>query len=150
MIRLKVLEQLQNIRKKYGFDQSLTTQYFYYLNDVSPLSLHSNKKEDYTFLSHGKYSYKTLFRIGESTLVLKYPYLRESFQKNGKKVSEIITETLPNTAILALFAISIAISIGIFFGILSVTVGNIASYFFNASQKSFVLSAISLLLNVTS
>lgn len=42
-------EQLQNIRKKYGFDQSLTTQYFYYLNDVSPLSLHSNKSEDYTF-----------------------------------------------------------------------------------------------------
>ena len=27
-------EQLQNIRKKYGFDQSLTTQYFYYLNDA--------------------------------------------------------------------------------------------------------------------
>ena len=112
-------EQLKNIRKKYGFDQSLTTQYLYYLNDVSPLSIHSSKTEDYTFLSHGKYSYKTLFRIGESTLVLKYPYLRESFQKNGKKVSEIISETLPNTAILALFAISIAIGIGILFGILS-------------------------------
>ena len=112
-------EQLKNIRKKYGFDQPLTTQYLYYLNDVSPLSIHSSKIGDYTFLSHGKYSYKTLFRIGESTLVLKHPYLRESFQKNGKKVSEIITETLPNTAILALFAISIAIGIGILFGILS-------------------------------
>ena len=112
-------EQLKNIRKKYGFDQPLTTQYLYYLNDVSPLSIHSSKTEDYTFLNPGKYSYKTLFRIGESTLVLKYPYLRESFQKNGKKVSEIITETLPNTAILALFAISIAIGIGILFGILS-------------------------------
>ena len=112
-------EQLKNIRKKYGFDQPLTTQYLYYLNDISPLSIHSSKTEDYTFLNPGKYSYKTLFRIGESTLVLKYPYLRESFQKNGKKVSEIITETLPNTAILALFAISIAIGIGILFGILS-------------------------------
>jgi len=112
-------EQLKNIRKKYGFDQPLTTQYLYYLNDVSPLSIHSSKIGDYTFLSHGKYSYKILFSVGESTLVLKYPYLRESFQKNGKKVSEIITETLPNTAILALFAISIAIGIGILFGILS-------------------------------
>lgn len=112
-------EQLKNIRKKYGFDQPLTTQYLYYLNDVSPLSIHSSKTEDYTFLNPGKYSYKTLFRIGESTLVLKYPYLRESFQKNGKKVSEVISETLPNTAILALFAISIAIGIGILFGILS-------------------------------
>jgi len=112
-------EQLQNIRKKYGFDQSLTTQYFYYLNDVSPLSLHSNKSEDYTFLSDGKYSYQLLFSIGESSVVLKYPYLRESFQKNGKKVSEVISETLPNTAILALFAISIAIIVGIIFGIFS-------------------------------
>ena len=112
-------EQLQNIRKKYGFDQSLSTQYFYYLNDVSPLSLHSNKSEDYTFLRDGKYSYQLLFSIGESSVVLKYPYLRESFQKNGKKVSEVISETLPNTAILALFAISIAIIVGIIFGILS-------------------------------
>ena len=112
-------EQLQNIRKKYGFDQSLTTQYFYYLNDVSPLSLHSNKPEDYTFLRDGKYSYQLLFSIGESSVVLKCPYLRESFQKNGKKVSEVISETLPNTAILALFAISIAIIVGIIFGILS-------------------------------
>ena len=112
-------EQLKNIRKKYGFDQSLTTQYLYYLNDVSPLSIHSSKTGDYTFLNPGKYSYKILFSIGESTLVLKYPYLRESFQKNGKKVSEIISETLPNTAILALFAISIAIGIGILFCILS-------------------------------
>lgn len=112
-------DQLQNIRKKYGFDQSLTTQYIYYLNDLSPLSIHSNKIDDYTFLSNGKYSHKTLFSIASYTVVLKFPYLRASFQKNGKKVSEIIYETLPNTAILALFAISIAIGIGLFFGILS-------------------------------
>jgi len=112
-------DQLQNIRKKYGFDQSLTTQYIYYLNDLSPLSIHSNKIDDYTFLSNGKYSYKTIFTIASYTLVLKFPYLRESFQKNGKKVSDIISETLPNTAILALVAISIAIGIGLFFGILS-------------------------------
>ena len=112
-------DQLQNIRKKYGFDQSLTTQYIYYLNDLSPLSIHSNKIEDYTFLSNGKYSHKRLFSIDTYTLVLKFPYLRESFQKNGKKVSDIISETLPNTAILALFSISIAIGFGLFFGILS-------------------------------
>jgi len=112
-------EQLERIQKKYGFDKPLTTQYFYYLNDVSPLSIHSNNKEDFTFLKKGKYSYKKLFSIGEISLVLKYPYLRESFQKNGKKVSEVILETLPNTAILALFSISIAIFLGIIFGIFS-------------------------------
>jgi peptide/nickel transport system permease protein len=112
-------EQLKNIRKKYGFDQSITRQYFYYLNDVSPLSFHSIKTEDYTFLSKGKYSYQSLFSLGETNVVLKYPYLRESFQKNGKKVSNVISETLPNTAVLALVAIVIAIVFGIFFGILS-------------------------------
>ena len=112
-------EQLERIQKKYGFDKPLTTQYFYYLNDVSPLSIHSNNKEDFTFLKKGKYSYKKLFSVGGISLVLKYPYLRESFQKNGKKVSEVILETLPNTAILALFSISIAIFLGIIFGIFS-------------------------------
>jgi len=112
-------EQLERIQKKYGFDKPLTTQYFYYLNDVSPLSIHSNSEDDFTFLKKGKYSYKKLFSVGEISLVLKYPYLRESFQKNGKKVSEVILETLPNTAILALFSISIAIFIGIIFGIFS-------------------------------
>ncbi len=112
-------EQLERIQKKYGFDKPLTTQYFYYLNDVSPLSIHSNNKEDFTFLKKGKYSYKKLFSVGGISLVLKYPYLRESFQKNGKKVSEVILETLPNTAILALFSISIAIFLGIIFGVFS-------------------------------
>ncbi len=112
-------EQLERIQKKYGFDKPLTTQYFYYLNDVSPLSIHSNNKEDFTFLKKGTYSYKKLFSVGGISLVLKYPYLRESFQKNGKKVSEVVLETLPNTAILALFSISIAIFLGIIFGIFS-------------------------------
>lgn len=112
-------EQLANIRKKYGFDQPKVKQYFYYLNDLSPLSFHSNNEDDYTFLDDAKYSYSTLFSLGNTTVALKYPYLRESFQKNGKRVSEVIAETLPNTAILAVFAIVIAMVLGIIFGVLS-------------------------------
>lgn len=52
-------------------------------------------------------------------MVLKTPYLRESFQKSGKKVSQIIGHTLPSTAVLAIFAIGIAIVFGIVFGIIS-------------------------------
>lgn len=112
-------EQLENIRKKYGFDQSVTTQYLYYLNDLSPLSIHSNDPENYTFLSVEKYTFFNVVSFSNSSIVLKYPYLRKSFQKNDKNVSEVIAETLPNTAILAVSAITIAIIIGIFFGILS-------------------------------
>lgn len=112
-------EQLQNIRKKYGFDQPISTQYLYYLNDLSPVSIHSKSPENYTFLDSNKYTYSELFSISDKAVVMKYPYLRKSFQKNEKNVVDVISETLPNTAILAVSAIVIAIIIGIFFGVLS-------------------------------
>ena len=112
-------EQLQAVRAKYGFDKSLTTQYFYYLNDLSPISFHSASKEDYTYLAEDKYSAITLFSVAETNVALKIPYLRESFQKNGQKVSSVIGETLPNTFVLAISAIVVALIIGIFFGIIS-------------------------------
>ena len=111
--------QLQAIQQKYGFDKPLLTQYFYYLNDLSPISVHSNSAAHYTALSANTFSYHSLFSTQNQTVVLKFPYLRASFQKNGKKVATVIRETLPNTAILALSAISIAIIIGLFLGVLS-------------------------------
>ena len=112
-------EQLQNIRKKYGFDKPVFTQYLYYVNDVSLVSFHSTNQNDYTFLSEGKYNAISLFTINETTIVVKTPYLRQSFQKNGKNVSEVIKETLPNTAVLALSAIIIALFLGIILGVFS-------------------------------
>ncbi len=112
-------EQIAAVKAKYGFDKPISTQYFYYLNDLSPVSFHSTNSEDYTFLEDGKYSAVTLFTLGQTTTVIKWPYLRESFTKQGKKVSQVIAETLPNTAVLAISAITIAIILGIFFGIVS-------------------------------
>ena len=111
--------QLKSIQKKYGFDKPLSTQFFYYLNDLSPVSIHSSSIENYTYLAENKYSYQRLFSINDKIFVLKFPYLRDSFQKSGKKVSEIISETLPNTAVLALSSIVIAIFFGITLGVLS-------------------------------
>lgn len=112
-------DQIALVRAKYGFDKPISTQYVYYLNDLSPISFHSTKPEDYTFLSDGKYSATSLFTIGSTTTVIKFPYLRESFNKQGKKVSQVIGETLPNTFVLAVSAIFIAIVLGIIFGIIS-------------------------------
>ena len=112
-------EQLKAIKKKYGFDKSTTTQYLLYLNDLSPLSFHSANRDDFTYLKKNKYNALKLVTIGNTTTVLKFPYLRESYHKNGKKVIKIIKETLPNTAVLAITSILIAIVIGIIFGILS-------------------------------
>ena len=111
-------EQLNTIRKKYGFDKPISTQYLYYINDLSPISFHSTQKDDYTYLTD-KYNAASLFSLGNTQVALKAPYLRESFQKNGKNVSDVIGETLPNTAILAIAAITIALALGIVLGILS-------------------------------
>jgi len=112
-------EQLAIVKQKYGFDKPISTQYLYYLNDVSPLSLHSNAPQEYTYLSPNKYTAAKLFTLGDITAVIKFPYLRESFTKQGKKVSQVLAETLPNTFVLAVSAIIIALGLGIFLGVIS-------------------------------
>ncbi|GAA4817881.1 ABC transporter permease [Litoribaculum gwangyangense] len=112
-------EQLALVKQKYGFDKPISTQYFYYINDLSPISFHSKQAEDYTFLQDGKYKAAKLFSIGNTSFVLKLPYLRESFTKQGKNVSEVLKETLPNTFVLAVSAITIAIILGVLLGIVS-------------------------------
>ena len=111
--------QLAIVKQKYGFDQPIITQYFYYLNDLSPLSFHSKNSDDYTFLESHPYSFQPLFETQNTSVVLKYPYLRTSFTKQGKKVSEILKETLPNTIVLAVASICIALILGLFLGVIS-------------------------------
>lgn len=112
-------EQLALIRKNLGLDQTLWKQYLYYINDLSPLSFHAETGDSYTSMESNKYKGWSILTIAETTILLKKPYLRISFQKQGKLVSEIISETLPNTLVLAITAISFAIIIGILLGIWS-------------------------------
>ena len=114
-------EQLAQIRKNLGLDQPVWKQYLYYLNDLSPISIHDNqtKETTYTSLNSGKYEYQKITDIGDNTIVLKKPFLRNSFQKQGKSVATIIAETLPNTIVLAISAIIIATIIGVGLGIIS-------------------------------
>ena len=112
-------EQVEAVRKKYGFDKPKGTQYFYYLNDLAPISFHNSQPDAYTYLSKNKYVFTKLFSIGKTDVAIKFPYLRESFTKQGKKVSEVIGETLPNTFVLAVSAIIIAIVLGLILGVIS-------------------------------
>ncbi len=113
-------EQLNNIKKKFGLNEPVYLQYLYYLNDLSPLSIHENNNNTaYTYLNKNSFSFIKLLTINSKSIVLKYPYLRISFLKEGKKVSSIIKETLPNTAILAVSSMLIAFVFGIIFGIYS-------------------------------
>ena len=112
-------EQLNILKKKYGFDKPVFKQYLYYLNDLSIVSIHSKDPVSLSYLKEGKSSYLDLIETKKNKIVLKTPYLRDSYQKNGLSVSEIIKNTLPNTVVLAVSAISIAIIFGLLLGIFS-------------------------------
>ena len=124
-------EQRLKIQQKYGFDLPVYQQYLYFLNDISPLSIHNSTSQSLNFYSREKYSgYR--FTLGNTILALKWPYLRTSYQRQGKKVSTIIQETLPNTFILALSSISLAVFLGLFLGVL-------AGYYKGSSLDRFLL-----------
>ena len=42
--------QLAIVKQKYGFDKPISTQYFYYLNDLSPVSFHSTNAKDLSLI----------------------------------------------------------------------------------------------------
>ena len=110
--------QIEKIQQKYGFDLPTYQQFLYFLNDLSPLSIHSTQTENFSYYNQNKYG-GYMLNLGSVALVLKQPYLRTSYQRQGKRVSDIIAETLPNTFILALSSISIAIVFGMILGVLA-------------------------------
>lgn len=111
--------QLAIIKQKYGFDRSVGEQYFLYLNDVSPLSFHAIDENSFTALSSGKYSFIQLFVLANYNVVLKAPYLRESFMRKGTRVTTVISSTFKNTFVLALSSIVFALVLGLFLGVFS-------------------------------
>tara|TARA_B100001173_G_scaffold303185_2_gene305706 strand:- start:1088 stop:2164 length:1077 start_codon:yes stop_codon:yes gene_type:complete len=118
------LEQLELVKKKYGFDLPVSRQYLLYLNDLSPISMHSKDQSSISYLSKDKYSAFTLIQNKSYVLVLKWPYLRTSYQKRGKKVSTVIAETFSNTFVLAVASIFIAIFLGVLLGVVATLLYN--------------------------
>ena len=112
-------DQLEVLKNKFGFNLPLIDQYLYYLNDLSPISYHSTNKNEFSYYEKEIYGGIPLFNFHNRIIVFKYPYLRTSYQRRGKPITDILIETLPNTGILAISSIMIAIFGGLFFGITS-------------------------------
>lgn len=113
-------EAVEAIHRDLGTDKPMMEQYAMYVNDLCPISIHNNiNNNSHWFLNPEKYSWLPLFTIGShKSVVLKLPYLRRSYITK-RRVSDIISETLPETAVLAFTSIIIASVIGIFLGIIS-------------------------------
>ena len=113
-------ESIEIINRDLGRDKPVGVQYLNYLNDLLPISLHNNADPDnFFYLNPDKYApFTTLLKIGKTSVVLKSPYLRRSYQSQ-RKVSDIIATAFPQTALLAVVALTFALIVGILLGILS-------------------------------
>ena len=113
-------ESIDIINRDLGRDKPVALQYLNYLNDLVPVSVHNNSDStSYFFLSADKYApYSTLLRLGSTSVVLKAPFLRRSYQSQ-RRVSEIIGSAFPQTALLAVVAMLFALIIGISLGVVS-------------------------------
>ena len=113
-------ESIEIINRDLGRDKPVGTQYLNYLNDLLPISLHNNADPDnFFYLNPDKYApFTTLLKIGKTSVVLKAPYLRRSYQSQ-RKVSDIIATAFPQTALLAVVALTFALVLGILLGVLS-------------------------------
>ncbi|WP_421941124.1 ABC transporter permease [Pedobacter sp.] len=107
------VQSLEAVRKEFGLDRSKPMQFVLYVNDLSPVSLINNDST-----TQAKYHALQLIRFKEQSLVLKLPYLRSSYQTK-RDVTAILSETVPNTFILAFTAMIFATLIGVFLGVLS-------------------------------
>lgn len=112
-------ETLQAVRKELRLDYSATQRLWFYLSDLSPISLNEIVNDEKPlFLDEAKYSFVKVISFGSKALVLKKPYLGRSFQTN-KSVSEILARKILPTALLAVFAMLLASIIGVLLGILA-------------------------------
>jgi len=102
---------IKNIRKELSLDQPKWKQFVLYLNDVSPLCVHT--KEDIA-----SKKLQGIFIGGDTKAGVKVPYLRRSYQSK-RDVLDVLLDALPGTIILAFSAMLIATVIGILLGVLA-------------------------------
>jgi len=107
------VQSLEAVRKEFGLDRSKPMQFVLYVNDLSPVSVLPNDST-----TQAKYKYVKFVSLGEDAIVLKWPYLRSSYQTK-RDVTAILSETVPNTFILALTAMIFATIIGVLLGVFS-------------------------------
>lgn len=131
----------ENIRRDLNLDKPRWKQFVLYLNDISPISIHSpeeisNKQLKGIFVSVG----------ANSKLGFKWPYLRRSYQTR-REVGTVIMEALPGTLMLAAAAMLLATVLGITLGVMAalnkgswIDTGSIFGSILGISAPSFFMA----------
>jgi peptide/nickel transport system permease protein len=106
-------------KKKLRLNYSPAKRLWYYVSDLSPVSIQSHSDEDAPLsLLSGDYNYLIIYQGARKSLILKQAYFGRSFQSD-KPVLQILSKKALPTAILALTAITLASVVGIVLGLFS-------------------------------
>lgn len=101
----------ENIRRDLHLDKPKWKQLVLYLNDISPIAIHSA-----TDIKNKEL--RGYFVGGQTKIGIKIPYLRKSYQSR-REVGEVIMEALPGTIMLATAAMLLATMVGITLGVIA-------------------------------
>jgi peptide/nickel transport system permease protein len=101
----------QNIRRELNLDQPKWKQFLTYLNDVSPIAVHTKQEI-------ADKNLRGVFIGGDTKFAMKVPYLRRSYQSK-REVWDVLMEALPGTIVLAIAAMCLAVVLGIPLGVLA-------------------------------
>jgi len=106
------VSSVEAIEKELGLNLPVGQRLLKYIGELSPVWIHEYSEE-----ARDKYDYAVLAKLSSSSaLTLKVPYLGRSYQTK-KLVTEILWEKIPQTVILAVFAMLLAVILGITMGI---------------------------------
>lgn len=111
------VSSVKAIEKEFRLNLPWYHRLLLYFNDISPVSLNNQQDtEATTYLNPDEVKFTTLFTVGQTSLVIKAPYLGKSFQTR-RKVSEVLGEKIYPTFVLAISAMALASFIGIILGV---------------------------------
>ena len=110
---------IEAVNKQLRLNYSAGMRFWFHLSDLSPTSIQSHSNEDAPlYLDTENYTFISLWKGKEKSLVLKYPYFGRSFQSN-QLVFEILKKKVLPTAILASCSIILASLLGVLLGIIA-------------------------------
>lgn len=109
---------IENTRKKWHLDESLSVQFLTFLHQLSPLSIHPNDPQSNWYIPPAEVT-GWKWNVGaDHFMLLKLPYLSRSYI-SGESVNTLLAESLPATMLLAVISTLLASLIGIGLGVWS-------------------------------
>jgi peptide/nickel transport system permease protein len=139
-------EVMENTRHKWHLDESLSTQFFAFLNQLSPISYHPHNPQSIWYIEPSEIS-GWCWKNDGGFILFKFPYLSRSYI-SGESVNALLSATVPATFLLAIISTLLAALLGISLGVFSAIKVNSATDKWILTLSSLGMSAPSFFVAV--